>query len=218
MKDLPVSLAAGLPLGEAVYRALLQGIRAGGWASGERLREEEVAAHLKVSRTPVREAFGRLLAKGLVQQARGRGLVVRSLDTAEVFELYAMREILEGAAARLAAQQASPAEVEALKDQSDRFEAAKDAADLARLNRIFHESLFQAARNRYLDRALQELQDGIGLLGITTFSVPGRPAPAAIEHREITAAVADRDPERAERAARAHIREALRARLRLLQG
>jgi len=217
MKDTPVVLAAGVPLGEAVYRALLEGIRAGGWAPGDRLREEDVAARLKVSRTPVREAFGRLLAKGLVQQAHGRGLIVRSLDMAEVFELYAMREILEGAAARLAARQASPAEIDALEDQLNRFETAEDAAELARLNRAFHESIFQAARNRYLDRALQELQDGIGLLGSTTFSVPGRPGPAAAEHRAIAAAIAGHDPDGAERAARAHIREALRARLRLLQ-
>jgi DNA-binding GntR family transcriptional regulator len=204
--------------GEAVFRILCQAIRDGACRPGDRLREEEVAQRLSVSRTPVREAFGRLLAKNLVQ-ASGRGLVVRRLETAEVFELYAMREILEGAAARLAAQQASPGEIDALKDLEARFEqAAGDAADMARLNRLIHETMFQAAKNRYLDSALQELQDGIALLGATTFSLESRPDPAGREHRGIIAAIAARDPDGAEAAARAHIREALRARLKLIQG
>ena len=59
-----------------------------------------MAQRLRVSRAPVREALGRLMAKGFSSLPSGRGLIVHSLDTAEVPELYAMREILEGAAAR----------------------------------------------------------------------------------------------------------------------
>ena len=62
---------------------------------------------------------------------------------------------------------------------------------------------------------MQELQDAIALLGGTTFSVPGRPREAAAEHRAIIDAIARRDPDAAEQAARAHIREALRARLKM---
>src|SRR5262245_9135311 len=98
---------AGLSLSETVFRSLRQALRAGIYQPGDRLREEEVAKRLKVSRTPVREALSRLVSKGLVEPAGGRGLIVRRLSTAEVLELYAMREILEGAAARLAAQHAS---------------------------------------------------------------------------------------------------------------
>jgi DNA-binding GntR family transcriptional regulator len=210
---------AGVPLSEAVFRSLCQALRAGVYRPGDRLREEEVAQRLHVSRTPVREAFGRLIAKGLVEPAGGRGLVVRSLDTAGVLEVYAMREILEGAAARLAAQHASAPELDALRDLEASFEAhAEDAREMARFNRLFHETIFRAARNRYLDAALQEMQDAIALLGTTTFSVAQRPDTAAREHHAIIAAIAARDPDRAEQAARLHIREALRARLKLLQG
>jgi DNA-binding GntR family transcriptional regulator len=209
---------SGVPLGEAVFRSLCQAFRVGVYRPGDRLREEDVAQRLQVSRTPVREALGRLLAKGLVEPAGGRGLVVRSLGTAEVLELYAMREILEGAAARLAAQHASPPEINALHDLERAFEAnAADPTAMARLNRVFHEAIFRAARNRYLDSALQELQDGIALLGTTTFSIGGRPSTAAAEHRSLIDAIAGRDPDRAEKLARAHIQEALRHRLRLMQ-
>jgi DNA-binding GntR family transcriptional regulator len=208
----------GLPLSEAVFRSLCQALRAGLYRPGDRLREEEVAQRLRVSRTPVREALGRLMAKGFVEPAGGRGLIVRSLDAAEVLELYAMREILEGAAARLAAQHASQPEIDALNDLEKAFEAhAGDPVEMARLNRAFHEAIFRAARNRYLDSALQELQDGIALLGATTFSIDGRPSTAASEHRGLIEAIAKRDSDRAEKLARAHIQEALRHRLRLMQ-
>ncbi|MXQ10676.1 GntR family transcriptional regulator [Microvirga makkahensis] len=209
---------SGIPLSEAVFRSLCQAFRVGVYRPGDRLREEDVAQRLQVSRTPVREALGRLLAKGLVEPAGGRGLVVRSLGTAEVLELYAMREILEGAAARLAAQHASRSEIDALVDLESAFEArSSDPLEMARLNRAFHEMIFRSARNRYLDSALQELQDGIALLGTTTFSIGGRPSTAAEEHRALIDAIAAHDADQAESLARAHIREALRARLRLLQ-
>jgi DNA-binding GntR family transcriptional regulator len=213
-----VGRGTGLPLSEAVFRSLCQALRAGHYRPGDRLREEDVAQRLKVSRTPVREALGRLMAKGFVEPASGRGLIVRSLDAAEVLELYAMREILEGAAARLAAQHASVPEIDALNDLERAFEAsADDPIEMARLNRVFHEAIVRAARNRYLDGALQELQDGIALLGATTFSIGGRPSTAAAEHRGLINAIAERDPDRAEKLARAHIQEALRHRLKLMQ-
>lgn len=209
----------GLPLGEAVFRALCQALRDGAYRPGDRLVEDEVAQRLSVSRTPVREALGRLLAKGLVEHAGGRGLVVRRPDAAEVLELYAMREILEGAAARLAATQASGPEIDTLRDLATAFaDQAADPRAMARLNRLFHEGIVRAARNRFLDGALREMQDAIALLGPTTFLVDGRPATAVAEHDAVVAAIAARDADGAEQIARAHIREALRARLKLMQG
>lgn len=206
------------PLGEAVFRALCGALRDGLYRPGDRIVEDEVAEKLAVSRTPVREALGRLLAKGLVEHAGGRGLVVRRPDAGEVLELYAMREILEGAGARLAATQATAPEIDMLRDLAESFAAATDdAGKMARLNRALHETIVRAARNRFLDAALREMQDAIAVLGPTTFSVGGRPEVAIAEHGAIVAAIAARDPDAAEQAARAHIREALRARLKLMQ-
>jgi len=213
-----IARGSGVALGEAVFRALCEALQAGSYRAGDRLREEEVAQRLKVSRTPVREALGRLAARGFVAPAGGRGLVVRSLDISEVLELYTMREILEGAAARLAAEHASRPEIDALTDIEQAFaEHADDPAEMAELNRAFHEAICRAARNRYLDGASKELQDWIALLGPTTFSVSGRPATSRREHRAIINAVAARDGDKAEKLARTHIREALRCRLKLLQ-
>lgn len=218
-----IARGGGVALGEAVFRSLCEALQAGSYRAGDRLREEEVAQRLKVSRTPVREALGRLAARGFVAPAGGRGLIVRSLDISEVLELYAMREIMEGAAARLAAEHASPPEIDALRDIEQAFveasatDAAEMAKEMARLNRAFHEAICRAARNRYLDNASRELQDWIALLGPTTFTVAGRPKTSHGEHQAIIAAIAARDGDKAEQLARAHIREALRCRLKLLQ-
>jgi DNA-binding GntR family transcriptional regulator len=211
------ALSGDLPLGEAVFRVLRQALHDGIYRPGDRLREEEIARKLDVSRTPVREAFAKLQSKRLIEAGGTKGLIVRTLDMTEVLELYAMREILEGAAARLAAQHASSSELEVLDDLLDAFEAHRsDAGEMARLNRLFHNGIIRAARNRYLEMALDEMQDGIGLLGATTFGVADRPGTAIGEHRAILGAIRERASERAEALACAHIREALRARLKLL--
>ncbi|MFN5016913.1 GntR family transcriptional regulator [Bradyrhizobium sp.] len=203
-------------LGEAVFRALCRALEHGVYRSGDRLREDEVAQKLNVSRTPVREAFGKLVAKGWVQPAGGRGLIVRSLDQSDILELYAMREILEGAAARLAAQYAAPAEIAALRDIHARFASGEGgAAGLARLNRLLHGAIQRAARNRYHDAALEDRHVATALLGTTTCAADGRPVTAAAEHGALIDAIAARDSDRAEAIARAHIREALQTRLHM---
>src|SRR5215213_2198226 len=83
-----------------VYESLRDAISDGRIAVGERVREEEVARSLGVSRTPVREALRRLQIRGLLVIFAGRGLVVAKLSQQQIVELYAMREILEGSAAR----------------------------------------------------------------------------------------------------------------------
>src|SRR5882762_11989051 len=82
-----------------VYERLRDAIWDGRIAVGERVREEEIARNLGVSRTPVREALQRLHQRGLLVFGAGRGLTVASLSQHQVLQLYAMREILEGSAA-----------------------------------------------------------------------------------------------------------------------
>ena len=207
----------GGPRGEFVYKALLEAIRAGQLSPGDRIREEDVAQSLGVSRTPVREALQHLQARRLVEMAPGRGIVVVELNTQQVMELYAMREVLEGAAARFAAQHAAGAEVAMMHQLLDDFTAAEgDPPKLARINNALHRTIYEAARNRYMHEALNNLEDALSLLRNTTFSLPDRHASADREHRAIVSAIESRDSEGAEAASRLHIREAQRARLRML--
>ena len=202
--------------GDWVYRTLVERIRNGLLLSGARLREEDIASVLGVSRTPVREAFARLQVRGLVQPGPS-GLTVASLDRPQVIELYALRARLEGSAAAFAAENASSGELAGLTHIATLFEQQQtNAANAARINALFHESIYEAAHNRYLRRMLDDLNDSLALLPSTTFSVAGRGEAALGEHNAVLDAIMRRDAAGAETAARAHIDQALRARLTLL--
>ena len=199
------------------YRALHERILTGTLKPGMKLREAEIAESLGLSRTPVREALRRLESDGLIAHEAHKGAVVRQLDYQAISELYQIREVLEGTAAGLAARQISEVELGALEDMLDVQHAARhDAAEASRLNRIFHRTLCHCAHNRYLIEMLDGLDLSMMLLGRSTLGLDERKDAAIEEHRAILAAIAERDAAAAEEAARAHIRAAHRARLRIV--
>ena len=121
-------------------------------------------------------------------------------------------------AAAFAARHASAAEIAELEDLvADEEPIRDDPHKLAELNRLFHSVLTKAAHNRFLERALFGLRDSMALLGPTTLAVAGQYETAHAEHIAMVKAVANRDPEAAEAAARSHIRNAQRARLKVMR-
>jgi DNA-binding GntR family transcriptional regulator len=212
----PATRAARQSRAAHVLDALRAAIRGGLYQPGERMRETEVAADLGVSRTPVREAFRQLQADGLLTMEPWRGVIVAKLDQQQLVELYAMRGVLEGTAAALAARHAAPSQIAALKDILEASAKETDAGRLAELNRQFHEGLYAAAHNRYLLKALHALGDSMALLPSTTYALAGRPASAQAEHERLLAAIEAGDATEAEARARSHIREAERARLKVV--
>src|SRR5262245_66645516 len=101
----------GESLGDLAYRTMREAIRSGKFRSGEHLREADVAEWLNSSRTPVREAFHRIISEGLLTNGPWNGVMVADLDSQQLVQLYAVRAALEGTAAALAAQHATKAEV-----------------------------------------------------------------------------------------------------------
>ncbi|AWN14795.1 GntR family transcriptional regulator [Salinisphaera sp. LB1] len=211
-------MAKNVSRGEAAYLQLKEAIRSGSLAPGTRVREVEIAERFGISRTPAREAIRRLESKGLISIVPHQGAVISSLDHQQTMELYDLREILEGSAAGFAARHASAAEVEELAELvASEPPFADDPHRLAELNRVFHASLYRAAHNRFLEHALLNLRDSMALLGGTSLRVAGRYDSAHDEHEAIIAALNARDETAAETAARAHIRNAQRARLKLMR-
>lgn len=205
------------PQGQIAYQRLLDDIRSGGLPPGARLREIELSERLAISRTPVREALRRLEADGLVVHVPRLGAVVKELTYQEVMELYEMRVVLEGTAARLAARHASELEIEELDALNQEMKAhAGDAAALYRINRLLHAALLNAAKNRYLIKSMQALSRTLLILGPTTLSGEERAAAAFGEHAQVIEAIGGRQQDRAEQLMRAHVEAALRARLRVL--
>lgn len=188
-------------------------IRKGTLPIGGRVTELDLAARFGVSRTPVRDAIVRLEADGLLTNEPRRGLIVSNLNHQQVVELYFMREVLEGAAARLAAQSASDIELETIAALSGlAAEPGVTISALSDINVKFHNMIALAAHNRYLLRSLTQLGVTMSLLP-SLLAMGDRARSAASEHRVIVEALLERDSERAESAARAHVRSSLQHRL-----
>lgn len=203
--------------GRDAYGRLVSEIRAGALRPGDRLTETEIAERLGISRTPVREAIRQLESDGLVSHVPRVGVVVRRLDLAEITELYEMRAVLEGTAARLAARAGSEIELGEMETINAEMEQAADAAALAESNRQFHKVILNAARNRFLVRSVEAVQKTLLILGPSTMEESTRAAQAIAEHRQIIAALRARDGRAAETAMHTHIEAAHRARLRQLR-
>jgi DNA-binding GntR family transcriptional regulator len=203
----------------AAYDLLLAEIEQGHLPPGTRLREVELADRFKLSRTPVREALKRLELQGLVVHKAHHGSVVVTLDYAQIGELYVMREVLEGTAARLAAQHATDVEIDVMREMVERDRPLiGQAQELARTNRLFHSQIRDSARNRFLSGALENLRLALALLAGTTLGAAGRGEQAVTEHSRIVECIANRDPDGAESAARSHIRNAFRTRITMKLG
>jgi len=201
----------GLPLGEALYRSLLSQIGTGELAPGSRVREVDIAERFGVSRTPVREALKKLQAEGLVSDSGGWGLTVVKPSLNEVVDGYLLREVLEGLAARLAAERALDEELLIIEQTFDRLEKAhKEGAveDAVRLSIAFDEALIEAGHNAQLKRAIDAARAAQGVLRRMNLRDEQRLRKSVEERREIAQAVTARDPLRAEQAVKDHLRNA----------
>ncbi len=199
----------------AAYRDIKQKILSGFFSSDARLREMEISKLIGMGRTPVREALKRLEDERLLTHEPRRGLVITRINRQGVTELYAMREVLEGAAAEFAARHATEAEIDNM--QSILEQSEDPASDPVRMNLMFHEAIYGAAHNQHLIRTLQSITDTTFLLGRSTLQSSERAQKAVVEHRQILDAIRNRDPEAASKAAKYHIRQAFLERLKMLR-
>ncbi len=197
------------PLSDVAYESLRQSIYSGKFRPGERMREDELAAWLGISRTPLREALSRLQGDGLLAAAPRRGL-----------NLYSVREVLEGLAGRLAAQNASSAEIEAMRellDQQARIRKA-DGAALARLNRRFRDLVHLASRNRFLITALETFETPVAVLPSPAFATSGHGATSLKDHVDLLRAIEKRDGDKAAQLSAAHMRSMARLQMLVMSG
>ena len=188
---------------------LLDAIEDGKLTPGTRLRETELAEQLGISRTPVREALHRLHAMGLAEHGP-------QLDYDHLRQLFAVREGLEGMAARLAAEYATPAEISLLRELVSLDVGVDNPDTLKTHNKQFHLQIVRASHNAYMIDALENLRIHLSLLPGSTYSIAKRRIQAQDEHQAIIDAVAAHDGDAAEYAARVHIKSGYRARLELL--
>lgn len=199
---------------DKVYERLRQAILRGQLEPGTRLVERKLAGQLNVSRTPVREAIRMLELEGLVSYLPRTGVLVAGINEEEVVEIYRIRAVLEGLAARMAAEKIKPGQLEKLKGllSSMEINACRGNTDqLEDAHREFNDLIFRAAGSPRLYTMIASLVDYIHRCVRVGYSLPGRVAEAAREHRLILEALQGRDGDLAEQTARNHIENSRQA-------
>lgn len=201
-------------LADEVAEELRTRIYRGDYPLGARLRQEQLAAELDVSRTPLREALRMLESEGLVVGDRGAGAGMRviSKDPERLLDAYRVREVVDGLAARLAADAGDPALDEWLAGAIEQQAAALEAWEPGgwpHANEAFHSQLIEASGNVYLIRQLPLVRLTSHVFAPIGVLDRSRATSAYREHQSIARAVADREPDAAEELARAHIRSTI---------
>lgn len=193
---------------ERTYQLLRDRIVSGELPPFTRLAEQRVAEDLAISRTPVREALKRLMAEGLVQVEAGGRVVVRDTGPREVEEIYVIREVLDGLAARLAAQRVSSTQLARFHTVMDvmqqDYEAGRTEA-IVQGNILFHDLLHESSGNERLRQLSRDLTDYVRRFSSQSFASTDRVEHMLVEHKALVDALAAHDADQAEELAREHV-------------
>jgi DNA-binding GntR family transcriptional regulator len=191
-------------LTELAYQHIKRSILEGSLIEGSRLTEDNLAAQLGISKSPVREALNRLESDGLLTIEPRRGAYVRSFTLQEACELYELREVLEVHAVGLA--RITPEFLNALAESIERIK--RDLADRNTIAYVeedirFHNLIAAASGNRELRRTLENISQKTALFRSRTYRLVAAASPDC--HDKIYEAFRDGDRELAQQAMRDHI-------------
>jgi DNA-binding GntR family transcriptional regulator len=187
-------------LREKILETIRESILRGALKPGEKVAEPELAERFGISRTPIREAFRQLESEGYLTVIPRKGAVVTSLSERDVEEFYAIKSILEGYAARMAASNLSDKDIERLEAINDRLEQLARDGDVKTFFRVhneFHELFIRAARNDKLLELIGQLLLKFNRLRMASLSLPGRMEISVNEHKKILDAFRRHDGEKA---------------------
>jgi DNA-binding GntR family transcriptional regulator len=181
---------------------------------GQRLVEKEIAAACRVSRTPLREAFARLVNEGLAVSVAYRGIFVRRISLQHVRENYELRIGIEGLAAMLAAERHKKSDLDHLAEllvAMDAEQPGDEADELKLLNERFHRGIAAASGNSLLVRQLDALWIWVSLARTSNWTATGRGETSRSEHHALYRAISAGDGTAARALAEAHVRRAWEA-------
>jgi DNA-binding GntR family transcriptional regulator len=194
-------------LAEQVYERLKADIFDFRVLPGQRFSENEIAARMQVSRTPVREALYRLEREGYLEVQPKSGWRTRQIDFSELDELYDVRIVLEVAAVRRLCEMDERPLLEPLKAVwlIPASERQTDARKVAALDEAFHGTLVAATGNRELARVHLGITERIRIVRRLDFTQKPRIEATYQEHARILRAVVQRKPDQAQLLLRAHV-------------
>lgn len=180
----------------------------GEYEIGEKIKENQIATELRVSRTPIREAFKILENEGLIDYVPNRGCFAKGFTKQDVEDIYAVREALEALAVNWAVDRITEKEIAALEEQCDLMEfytKKKDIKKVLEMNSSFHDIIYASARSRFLAQVLRSYKEYIDKTRKSIFYEQSYLESILVEHRAILDAIKDRDKERAAAAMTKHL-------------
>ena len=190
-----------------VFQKLREDILSGRYREHEELKEVAIGEELGVSRTPVREAFRQLELEGLIQIVPNRGAYVTGITAKDVKDIYMIRSLLEGLCARLATEKITKEQLEEMEENiylAD-FHASKGHMDqMAELDNRFHDILYEACDSKMLEHLLKDYHNYVLRVRKKSLATD-RASISNNEHRLIMEAIRDKDADRAEELANAHM-------------
>lgn len=196
---------------EIVYETVREAISSGEFSPGEKLSTRKTAEQLGVSQMPVREAFQRLVAEGALTKSGNRSISISEMSPEQFEELTEIRLILEGLAARKAAENASQSQKKTLAklvQQLDQAFSNDDNAAHLSLNRKFHFLIYQASGSRELSELIENLWLRVGPLLRSNTQQLDSVIRAGHWHKHASTAIASGDGAAAEHAIQMDLREA----------
>ncbi|PJE26366.1 transcriptional regulator, GntR family [Pseudooceanicola antarcticus] len=195
---------------EGIAAQLRVRILEGAYSLGQRLIEMDLAEEFGVGRGRVREAFRMLTGEGYLEFVANRGVLVRCYTRAELIEMGRVREVLEGLAAKLAAEAELSGEMrqelEALQERMNVAEAAGDYPSFGAENRAYHALIERLAGNKFASAYIDRVRIPLIRVQMPPADVAESIGRSNRDHRVITAAILNGAPEAAEAAMRAHVR------------
>lgn len=197
-----------MTLRERTYHALLDLILQGTLMPGSQLDEQQLADQLSISRTPIREAINMLVQDSLVEYRSYKGSFVRRFTQKDVQEVYEVRAVLEGLAARLAVHNLTDESLLTLEKILTEIDDAVQTRNLEKLSdadRRFHKMIVQIAQNHTLEQALGRLDRQVQLMRSLANHDPDIVIRTSIERPQIMAALKARDGNKASELLEAHI-------------
>jgi GntR family transcriptional regulator, trigonelline degradation regulator len=202
------------PVREQVLEQLRHAIIEMRLQPAQRLVERELIEQTGVSRTTIREVLRELAAEGLVTTIPHKGTVVASPTLERAVELYEVRALLEGMAARQFVEHATEAQMARLREGFEAIETAArgdaEGPGMLAAKRLFYNALFEGAANRTIQEIVEGLQARVTVLRRASLAQPGRSAGTVAEVRAIVDALEARDGERAAAACVHHVNQAAR--------
>ena len=198
-------------LGGRVFKRLREDILKGRYKQQDELREATIGKELGVSRTPVREALRQLELEGLVTIVPNKGAYVTGISQKDIWDIYQMRQYLEGMCARWAAEHITEDQLEELEETIllSEFQMKKENGynkeQVTGLDGRFHTILYEASGSRMLCHVLTDFHRYVQMARKSSINVKARAEKSIEEHKAILQAIRDRNPDLAEQLAKEHI-------------